>query len=81
MQLCLNYLEQASQPAAATLIPGPDASTWLTALDHWQKDISQLSCFVLPASLQSRACAGLLVIFPDIHFAGGLTLQHPYSQA
>ncbi|TGD79547.1 hypothetical protein [Hymenobacter wooponensis] len=62
MQLSLHYQESAQREACAAFLRGSDPGAWLREIGSWNVAPTELSCYVVPESLQSVQAAGLLVI-------------------
>ena len=62
MKLSLHLHNTPQHAPAAALVRGAGPGDWLREIGRWQVPATALRCYVLPASLQSRAAVGLFVV-------------------
>jgi tetratricopeptide (TPR) repeat protein len=62
MKLSLHLHNTPQHAPAAALVRGAGPGDWLREIGRWQVPAAALHCYVLPASLQSRAAVGLFVV-------------------
>lgn len=81
--LQLQYNPSVTRPVRAVLLIGDHPQQWIDVIDSWPVSITQLTCYVLPASAQSITPAALLAILPGRFeegsaLPGGIAYTEPY---
>lgn len=78
MHLSLHYCATAQRPACAAFLRGPDPAAWLREIGRWNVPPEELTCYVVPESIQTVRAAGLLVL-GAANAAWAADCQEPYG--
>lgn len=65
MQLHLQYKGVDNMQVAGAFIRGADPLAWLNEISSWNIPVDELTCYIIPESLQSPKPEGLLAIFKN----------------
>ncbi len=79
MELRLKYNNELHQPVAAAFLNGSNINDWLKQISLWHIAANELSCYIIPQSVNSVKAAGLFVIFNNAVNAKNIDLLHPYT--
>jgi len=79
MELQLKYNNELHQPVAAAFLHGSNTNAWLQQISHWHIAAAELSCYIIPQSINSVKAAGLFVVFKNAAAAKNIDLLHPYT--
>lgn len=79
MKLILQYKNVPKQEIAAAFIRGSEVVAWLKTINTFHISLQELSCYIVPASVQTDESAGLFVIFSGKSKIDPAVILEPYT--